>query len=150
MEMQDQSKKDNSEKIAENDLHDVVKDNYSKRIEEVDHFTKRLMNAYGEACTEFLYGSLNIAQHFLDMQQKYSSVFPFWYSTDLLQNMIKQNTKAWSQVIQNADSIYVESWKNVKNNLRASNKNSILFIQSLDSVCDLGKNIQTNKKNYLN
>ena len=135
---QDLSPKEFTEEKVENKkLTDAVKDNYSKRIEEVDHFSRRLMNACCDLNTECLYGSLNIAQHFIDMQGNKSREFPALYPTDLMLNLIKRNTQAWSQAVQNMDSIYIEGTKNIKNNVRAMNKNSILFIQTLERIYSL-------------
>jgi len=137
-------------KVEKEKLTDIIKDDYSKRIEEMDHFSQRLMSAYGDLNTECLYGSLNIAQHFIDMQEKNSRVFPAWYSTDMMPNMVKQNTKAWIQAVQNIDSIYIEGLKNIKNNLRAINKNSILYVQMLERFSSLYNKFPSMGSDYQN
>jgi len=126
---------------------DSLKENYVKRIEEVDAFSRRLSNAYTDVNTEFLYGCINTVQHFLDLQKKYSNQYPGWYFTDFMANITKKNTEAWIQAVHNIDSISIEGMKNMKNNLRAINKNSILAIQSVERGHDIYENIQSNHKN---
>ena len=126
---------------------DSLKDNYVRRIEEVDAFSKRLSNACADVNTEFLYGSLNLIQHYLDFQKKHTNQFSGWYSTDLITNLVKQNTKAWVQAVENTDTLYIQGMKNMKNNLRALNKNSILYLQSTERACDICENLQPHQKN---
>lgn len=128
---------------------DSLKENYVRRIEEVDAFSKRLSNACADVNTEFLYGSLNLIQHYLDFQKNHTNQFSGWYSTDLITNLVKQNTKAWIQVLENTDTLYIQGMKNMKNNLRALNKNSILYFQSAERACDLCENLQPQQKNEL-
>jgi len=144
---QDLSAKEFKENVENKKLTETIKDNYSKRTDEVDHFSKRVMNACGELNTECLYGSLSTVQQFIDLQGKRSNDFPIWYPIDFMQNMLKQNTEAWIQAVHNFDSVYVDGLKNIKNNVRALNKNSSLFLQSLDRIYDLYKFPTVNKKN---
>jgi len=126
---------------------DSLKENYVRRTEEVDAFSKRLSNACADVNTEFLYGSLNFIQHCLDFQRKYSNQYSGLYSSDLISNMVRQNTKAWIQAVQNTDTLYIEGMKNIKNNLRALNKNSILFLQSAERGYDICENLQPHQNN---
>jgi len=140
MEKQNPTKKEIKNNITKDEnTFDAVKDNYAKRTDELDHFAKRLTNAYGDLNTELLYGSLNVLQHCLDLEEKHSQDFPLWYPSQLATNLVKQNTEAWIQAVQNVDTMYVESLKNIKNNVRAFNKNSNLFIQSVDRFYDFYK-----------
>jgi len=128
---------------------DSLKENYVRRIEEVDAFSKHLSNACTDVNTEFLYGFLNLIQHYLDFQKKHANQYSGWYPTDLITNLVKQNTKAWIQAVENTDSLYIQGMKNIKNNLRALNRNSILYFQSAERVCDLCENLQPQQKNEL-
>ena len=120
-----------------------LKDNYAKRIEEVDHTSKRLVNASGDLNTEFLYGSLNIAHQFVDMQEKYLQNFPILLSKDLTLDSVKRNTEAWINTVQNIDSANVESLKNARNLLKAINRNFILYLQSLERIYDFYDKVQS-------
>lgn len=127
----------------ENFLHDL-KDDYSKRIEEVDAFSKRLSNACVEVNTECLYGCLDVVQHSLDLQKNYAKLYPWWFSPAFMTNLIKQNTDAWIQTVQNIDAICVDSMKNMKNNLRSFHKNAVLYIQNAEGVTQTFKNFEPN------
>ena len=48
---------------------DTLKENYIRRVDEVDSFSKRFTTMCSEINTEFLYGWLNIAQHYVDLQK---------------------------------------------------------------------------------
>jgi hypothetical protein len=129
----------------ENFIH-TLKEDYSKRIDEIDAFSKRLMNMGVELNTEFLYGCLDVAQHYLDVQKKYSGQYPVLYSPDFMTRIIKKNTKAWIQAVQNIDTVCIDSMKNMKNNLRSLNRNAVLFVQNAERITDAGKNFQLNSK----
>lgn len=124
-------------------LHTLRQD-YSKRIDEVDAFYKRMSNMGVEVNTEFLYGCLDIAQHYLDLQQKNSNQYPWLYSSELLKKLIKQNTQAWIQTIQNMDSLGTDGMKNIKNNLRTLNKNTVQSIRNVEKIADTCRNFQSN------
>lgn len=125
----------------------TLKEDYSKRIDEIDAFSKRLANISVEVNTEFLYGCLDVAQHYLDLQKRYSTQYPWPYFPDLITNAIKQNTQAWIQAVQNVDTVCIDSMKNMKNNLRTLNKNAVLFIENAEKVADTYKNTQANTTN---
>lgn len=125
---------------------DLLKENYAKRVDEMDAFSRRLSNACIDVSTEFLYGCLNIMQHYLDLQKRYSNQFPAWYFADFTEKMVRQNTEVWIQAVQNFDSVCIEGMKNMKNNLRALNKSSILCIQSIERAYDVYENVDPNHK----
>jgi hypothetical protein len=102
----------------------TLREDYSKRIDEVDAFYKRMSNMGVEVNTEFLYGCLDIAHHYLDLQQ--------------------QNTQAWIQTIQNMDSLGTDGMKNIKNNLRTLNKNTVQSIRNVEKIADTCRNFQSN------
>ncbi len=54
----------------QNQTADTLKENYIRRIDEVDSFSKRFATMCSEINTEFLYGWLDIAQHGVDLQKK--------------------------------------------------------------------------------
>jgi hypothetical protein len=121
-----------------------LNDNYGKRIEEVDVFSKRVTGMCAEINTEFLYGYLNLIQRFLDLQKKF---YPQYYISsvpDFMKTIVRQNTDAWIQYIQNVDSTCVETMKNIKNNMKALNNNSALFIQSVERTLDIYNKMQSN------
>jgi len=133
--------------IPHEQLIHTLKEDYVKRINEVDAFSKRFSNMCVECNTEFLYGYLNIAQHYLDSQKKYSSQSPGFYFPDLIKSVIKQNTEAWIQTVQNIDSVCIESMKNMKNNLRTLNQNVVLFFNNSERIYDIYEDSQQNNRN---
>jgi len=133
-----------SKTIPHEQLIHTLKEDYVKRIDELDAFSKRFSNMCVDCNTEFLYGCLDIAQNYLDSQKKYAEHFPGWYFPDLIKAVIKQNTEAWIQTVQNIDTVSIESMKNVKNNLRALNKNVVLFLKNSQNISDIYED--TNKK----
>jgi hypothetical protein len=135
------SKKENLN--AENEsLIDFLKDNYVKRIDEVDAFSKRVSTAYSDIANEFLYGGLNLAQHYLDLQKSYMNQMPILVYPELIRKIATQNTDVWIQTVQNIDSMYIDCLKNMKNNLRSINKNSSLFSQNVRKISDIYSNFQ--------
>jgi len=122
----------------------TLREDYSKRIDEVDAFYKRMSNMGVEVNTEFLYGCLDVAQHYLDLQQEYSIQYPWLYPSELLRKVIKQNTQAWIQTIQNMDSLGTDGMKNIKNNLRTLNKNTVQSIRNAEKIADTCRNFQSN------
>jgi len=123
-----------------------LKDNYAKGIEEVDYSSKRLMNANADLNTEFLYGSLNIAHQYVDIQEKYLQNFPIFSSTGLIIDSVKRNTEVWINTVQNADSVNIEGLKNARNLLKAMNRNFILYLQSLERMYDYYDKVQSDYK----
>lgn len=119
---------------------DALKESYIKRIDEVDSFYKRFATMHAEINTEFLYGWLNTAQHYLDLQKKYSSQYPGWAHFDISSKIIKQNTEALIQTVHNADSICIDSMKNMKSNMAKINKSSIQCMQNMERFYDIYKN----------
>lgn len=135
------SKKENPNPENES-LVDFLKDNYVKRIDEVDAFSKRVSTAYSEVSTEFLYGWLNLTQHYLDLQKSYMNQIPLLIYPELLRKIATQNTEVWLQTVQNIDSVCIDCLKNMKNNLRGINKNSVLFLQNARKMYDIYSNFQ--------
>ena len=135
-----------SETTPHEQLLHTLKDDYVKRIDEIDAFSKRLSNMCVECNTEFLYGCLDIAQHYLDSQKKQAGHFPGWYFPDLITSIIKQNTQAWIKTVENVDTVCIESMKNMKNNLRALNRNVVLFLDNTQRIYDIYENQQQNQK----
>lgn len=135
-----------SETTPHEKLLHTLKDDYVKRIDEIDAFSKRLSNMCVECNTEFLYGCLDIAQHYLDSQKKQAGHFPGWYFPDLITSIIKQNTQAWIKTVENVDTVCIESMKNMKNNLRALNRNVVLFLDNSQRIYDIYENQQQNQK----
>ena len=66
----------------QNKTADMLKENYIRRVDEVDSFSKRFTTMCSEINTEFLYGWLNIAQHYVDLQKKYSSQYPVGFPSE--------------------------------------------------------------------
>ncbi len=133
-----------SEKIPHEKLLHTLKDDYVKRIGEIDAFSKRLSNMCVECNTEFLYGFLDITQHYLDSQKKQAGYFPGWYFPDLITSTIKQNTQAWIKTVENVDTVCIESMKNMKNNVRALNRNVVLFLDNSQRIYDIYADHQQN------
>ncbi|TAK23188.1 MAG: hypothetical protein EPO37_02785 [Nitrosarchaeum sp.] len=125
----------------------ALKENYIRRIDEVDSFYKRFVTMHAEINTEFLYGWLNTAQHYLDLQKKYSSQYPEWISFDISSKIIKQNTEALIQTVHNVDSICIDSMKNMKSNMAKINKSSIQGMQNMERFYDIYKNSNTIQNN---
>jgi hypothetical protein len=115
----------------------TLKENYVRRIDEVDSFSKRLSNMCVEVNTEFLYGCLDVTQHCLDFQKKFSNQFPWLYNPDLMTNVIKQNTEVWIHTVENIDEAYIETLKNLKNNLKSFHKNSGMFIDNAERIYEI-------------
>ncbi len=132
----------------ENFIH-TLKEDYSKRIDEIDAFSKRFTNMYVELNTEFLYGCLDVTQHYLDVQKKFSGQYPMLYSPDFMTGIIKKNTAAWIQAVQNIDAVCIDSMKNMKNNLRSFHRNAVIFVQNTERLADAGKNFQLIPKSEL-
>jgi len=122
---------------------DALKENYIRRIDEVDSFYKRFTTMHADINAEFLYGWLNTAQHYLDLQKKYSSQYPMLIPFDITSKIIKQNTEALIQTVHNVDSICIDSMKNMKNNMVKINKSSTQCMQNMERFCDIYKNSNT-------
>jgi len=122
--------------LKEQNFADNIKDNCTKKIENLDHFAKRAMQAHVDLNTELLYGSLNVAQHYIELQEKIWRDTPTLYPVDFMANMFEQNTETWVKGLENIDTVYIEYLKNFKNNIRSINKNSNLIIQSIDRFYD--------------
>lgn len=129
----------------QNQTADTLKENYIRRVGEVDSFSKRFTTMCSEINTEFLYGWLNIAQHCVDLQKKYSGQYPVGLPSEITAKVIKQNTQAWVQAVDNLDSIYIDGMKNIKNNLAGVNKGSIQFIQNMERFYNICKNSNTSQ-----
>lgn len=140
---------ENEQNIEQEKFLDSLKENYAKRIEESDAFSKRFTQMCAEVNTECLYGYLNLVQHYLDLQKKYSNRYSGWLIPDFMNDAVEQNTKTWIQAVQNIDSVCVEGLKNVKNNLKAANKSATLCLQSLERSSKIYDTKQSNNKNEL-
>lgn len=134
---------DKTETIQNEEFLNTLREEYSKRIDEVDAFYKRATNMAVEVNTELLYGCLDTIQHYLDLQQKYSGQFPWLYS-DLITKIMKQNTGMWISSIQNIDTLCIDIMKNMKNNLKTLNKNTVQVIQNAQKIAETCKSFQTN------
>lgn len=119
---------------------DTLKENYIRRIDEMDSFSKRFTTMCSEINTEILYGWLNIAQHYVDLQKKYSGQYTVGFPSEIAAKVIKQNTQAWVQAVDNIDSICIDGMKNIKNNLAGVNKGSIQCIQNMERFYNIYKN----------
>lgn len=128
----DQEKDDSNKKFF-----DELSDNYIKRTDEIDHFSKHSMNSYVDLNTEFLYGSLNTAQHYIDIQKKYSDQFPIWYLPAQMQGLVKQNTDFLVHIVENADSVYAVGLKFSKNYIKMVNNNFIRYLESFERLYEL-------------
>lgn len=126
---------------------DTLKENYIRRVDEVDSFCKRFATMCTEINAEFLYGWLNTAQHCLDLQKKYLGQYSGWFPSDMAAKVIKQNTETWIQSVHNVDSICIDSMKNMKNNLSGINKSSTQCIQNMERFYDIYKNNSNASKN---
>ena len=129
----------------QNQTADTLKENYIRRIDEVDSFSKRFTTMCSEINTEFLYGWLNIAQHYVDLQKKYSGQYTVGFPSEFAAKVIKQNTQAWVQAVDNIDSICIDGMKNIKNNLAGVNKGSIQCIQNMERFYNIYKNSNTSQ-----
>ncbi len=119
----------NAEKESENEkFFNKVNDSYGKRVEETEHFSKHMFNLCADLNTEFLHDCLNIAQHYADMQKKYSDNFPTGYPTENLQSLMEKNNQMWVQTVENTDSMYTNVLNNCKNIFRMCNEN---YLQSM-------------------
>lgn len=140
----------NEQNIEQEKFIDSLKENYVKRIEEVDAFSKRFTQMYAEVNTECLYGYLNLVQHYLDLQKKYSNRYSKWLIPDFMSDAVKQNTETWIQAVQNVDSVCIEGLRNVKNNFKAANKNTALCMQSFERASKIYEDVRLrNNKNEL-
>ena len=124
---------------------DILKENYVRRIDEMDSFSKRFATMCSEINTEFLYGWLNVAQHYVDWQKKYSDQNTVGFPSETAAKVIKQNTQAWVQAVDNIDSICIDGMKNIKNNLAGVNKGSIQCIQNMERFYNICKNSNTSR-----
>lgn len=124
---------------------DLLKENYTKTVEEADMFSKRFTQTCADVNTEFLYGWLNVIQHYVDIQEKYAEENPVWYIPNIANSIVKKNTEAWIQSIQNMDSVSIEGLKNLKNSMKTINKNAILFLQSVDRTSTIYANSDLSK-----
>lgn len=138
--LESQMNKQEISNAEQNKTIDALKENYIRIIDEVDSFSKRFATVCTEINTEFLYGWLNITQHYMDLQKKYSGQYMGLYSSDIAAKIIKQNTDAWIQTIHNIDSICIDSMKNMKNNLAGINKSSTQCIQNMERFYDIYQN----------
>ncbi len=129
----------------QNKTADTLKENYIRRIDEVDSFSKRFATMCSEINTEFLYGWLDIAQHCVDLQKKYSGQYSVGFPSEIAAKVIKQNTQAWVQAVDNIDSICIDGMKNIKNNLAGVNKGSIQCIQNMERFYNIYKNSNTSQ-----
>ena len=64
-----------SKTIPHEQLIHTLKEDYVKRIDELDAFSKRFSNMCVDCNTEFLYGYLDIAQNYLDSQKNTQNIF---------------------------------------------------------------------------
>lgn len=124
---------------------DLLRKNYTKTVEEADMFSKRFTQTCADVNTEFLYGWLNVIQHYVDIQEKYAEENPVWYIPNIANSIVKKNTEAWIQSIQNMDSVSIEGLKNLKNSMKTINKNAILFLQSVDRTSTIYANSDLSK-----
>lgn len=131
------------------DYFDKLKENYVLRIQELDSFCKRLSNSCTDVNKEFLYGSLNAIQHYIDLQKKYASKYSQWYNTSLMSKQSRLITETWIQILQNMDSFYIGSLDYTKNNLRTANKNITEFIMDVGKFYDIYDEILSNQNNRL-
>lgn len=106
-----------------------VNNNYGKRVGEIEHFSKHFFNLLTDLNAEFIHDCLNIAQHRVDMQKKYSSNFLTWYPSNLILNMMERNNQAWIQAVENTDSMYTNIFYNCKNLLRICNENYLQYMK---------------------
>jgi uncharacterized protein YutE (UPF0331/DUF86 family) len=136
-----------TKQIEQGKTTDFLKEEYTKRIDEVDNFSKRIFNMYGQISTEFLYGYLNIIQHSLELQNNVPNPYANQIDLQFMTGIVKQNTDTWIRFLQNIDTAYIESLKNLKNNMRTMNSNSVSYIQSVERGYVSFKNIQPNIKN---
>jgi len=123
----------------------TLKENYIRRIDEMDSFSKRFATMCSEINTEILYGWLNVAQHYVDWQKKYSGQNTVGFPSETAAKVIKQNTQAWIQAVDNIDSICIDGMKNIKNNLAGVNKGSIQCIQNMERFYNICKNSNTSQ-----
>lgn len=101
-----------------NGFFDQVNQNYAKRSDELEHFSKHLFNLCADLNSECIHSYLNTIQHFVEMQNKHSDRMPMWYPTDQILNWMEQNNKSWVQALENTDSIYTNVLNNCKNFIR--------------------------------
>lgn len=125
---------------------DKLKENYILRVQEFDNFCKHMSNACVDVSNEFLYGSLNTIQHFIDLQKKYSSKFTPWYDQNLMIKQSKLITESWIQTLQNIDSFYIELQNHTKGNLRTINKSAVQFIQDFEKFYDIYQDMLPNQE----
>jgi hypothetical protein len=81
----------------------------------------------------------------VDLQKKYSSQYPVGFPSEITAKVIKQNTQAWVQAVDNIDSICIDGMKNIKNNLAGVNKSSIQCIQNMERFYNIYKNSNTSQ-----
>ena len=127
--MQVEEKKVNAPKKEGAKFYDEIKENYSKRIDELSYSSKRSMNLCADLNNECLYGTLNTIQEFVDMQKKYSENFPNGYPQNLILNLVKRNSQAWVQGVENFDSAHADWMKNCKNQIKQLNENYIQYLK---------------------
>lgn len=107
-----------------------LKENWIRRTNEVDSFSKRLLASYGEINNELIYGWLNLLQHYLDAQKDYSNQFQTVFLPEPMRKIVKQNTDLWIHTTQNIDSMCIDCLKNIKNSIRAVNNGFVLSLQN--------------------
>lgn len=124
--------------VEENErMFSFIRENWMKRTDEIDSFSKRVLNSCEEINNEFILGCSNFVQHCLDLQKAYSNQFPMFFIPDLTRKIIAQNTDIWVHYVQNFDSVCVDCLKGIKNNIRAYNNNMILFLQSMQKLYNI-------------
>src|SRR5215831_3337204 len=92
--------------IQTSNFFEELKLNYGKRILELDSFSRHFSNTSSVFRSQYLSGMLDIIQHFIDVQKKFTEYMPAFYSDDIMISQSKIITQTWIQAIKNMDLLY--------------------------------------------
>jgi hypothetical protein len=112
-----------TKKSKNDEFIEQINQNYSKRVDEVEHFSKHLFNLCADLNSECLHGYLDTVQHLVELQKTYSGRFPVWFASNQVLGWMEQNNKAWTQIVENTDSMYTQFLNNCKDAIRMYNQN---------------------------
>lgn len=131
--------KDNE--ARKHDYLEMLKSNYTQRIEEMDNFSKHFSENSSRVRSEYLTGILGLAQYYIDLQKKFMSKYPKWYDDNLMMKNSQIITEVFIQTIHNMDSFYSEFSDYVLRNFRSANRIGMQLMRASERYYDMFEHV---------
>ena len=128
---------------------ETLKSNYKKRIQETDNFSRNFSNSSADFRSQYLTGLLDLLQHYLDLQKKFTKDYPLWYDTGLMSKQSKMITESWVNTMRNMDSFYNLLLEYGTKNLRIFNQAMMQMMQMTEMYRDMREKIPMIPRNKL-